>query len=439
VWLRTKLPPIAGTLKPLQFAPFGRLLFSYFLNYTGDLIGLVALSILVFDETGSALATSTLFIAKEFLPALLAPWLTARLDRYSARSSLSGVYLIEGAIFSALALTADHFSLAVILVLALADGVLSLTARGLTRAAVNSTLTPHSQLRQGNAILNVAFAISLAGGAALGGVLVGAAGIPGALIADAASFVVVGVVLGSAARMPATSVSPASYLSHVREGLARVRDDARTRLLVAGESVAVFFFALIVPIEVVYATKTLQTDSLGYGVFLSSWGVGCVLGSLAFIRLKRGPLPRLILVSTTAIGLAYVGIAGVHQLLVACLFSILGGFGNGIQWVAVMTALQESTPANLQARVTGLLESATSLTTGVGFLLGGLIVTLASPPAAYAISGGGVLVLVVLGTALRLTRRARRSSLESTLQVPAASITPREPAGSMSSNGQEQT
>ena len=43
--------------------------------------------------------------------------------------------------------------------------------------------------------------------------------------------------------------------------------------------------------------------------------------------------------------------------MVACAFSVLGGAGNGIQWVAVMTALQEATPPEFQARMSGLLES----------------------------------------------------------------------------------
>jgi MFS family permease len=76
---------------------------------------------------------------------------------------------------------------------------------------------------------------------------------------------------------------------------------------------------------------------------------------------------------------------------------VVGGVGNGIQWVAVMTALQEATPADLQARITGLLESLASAMTGVGFLLGGIITALFSPATAFAIAGGGLVLLVALG------------------------------------------
>ena len=125
------------------------------------------------------------------------------------------------------------------------------------------------------------------------------------------------------------------------------------------------------PIEIVYAAETLDTSDLGYGILLSSWGAGIVLGSLVFLGVRRRSVSTLILSSTLAIGCAYLGMAVARELWLACAFSVLGGLGNGVQWVSVMTALQESTPDDLQARITGLLESVTSATTGVGFLIGG--------------------------------------------------------------------
>jgi hypothetical protein len=59
-----------------------------------------------------------------------------------------------------------------------------------------------------------------------------------------------------------------------------------------------------------------------------------------------------------------------------------------------MTAMQEQTPADYQARITGLMESLGAAMPGVGYLLGGVIVTVAEPRAAFAVAGGGLLVLV---------------------------------------------
>jgi MFS family permease len=388
------LPAIRANLEPLRTRPFGRLLASYTLNSTGDYVGVVALALLVYAETRDPLATAALFIATQFLPAFAAPALTARLDQLAPRAVLPAIYLGEAAIFAALAWVATSFSLAAVLVLALVDGILMLTARGITRGAVNAVLQPSGQLREGNGLLNVGFAVSSVGGAALGGLLVDAYGASAALAVDAASFAVIAAILVTCRHLPSAHAERQPFLDRVRGGLRHVRTDRLARVLVGGEALALVFFTLIVPIEVVYAEETLRTDEAGYGVLLSSWGAGVVLGSMVFLAVRRWSTISLILMSTLAIAIAYLGMSVSRELWLACAFSVVGGLGNGVQWVSVMTALQESTPQDLQARVTGVLESVASAMTGVGFLLGGVITALTTPPTAFAISGFGVVAVV---------------------------------------------
>jgi predicted MFS family arabinose efflux permease len=394
--------PIRANLAPLRVPAFGRLLFSYTTNSIGDYVGLVALAVLVYGETGDPLATSALFIAAQFLPAFLAPMLTAKVDQYPLRSVLPAIYAAEAGVFVLLALLAGSFSLALVLALALLDGALMLTARGLSRGAVNAVLQPKGLLRDGNGLLNVGFATASVGGAALGGLLVNLFGVATALLVDAASFAVVAVVLATCMGMPRTESEPEPFLARTRAGLRYARRNRVARFLICGEGLAVVFFTLIVPIEIVYAAETLDTSDLGYGILLSSWGAGIVLGSLVFLGVRRHSVSTLILTSTLAIGGAYLGMAVARELWVACAFSIVGGLGNGVQWVSVMTALQESTPHDLQARITGLLESVTSATTGIGFLIGGVITAITAPPTAFAVSGIGVVLLVLVAAVLRV-------------------------------------
>jgi MFS family permease len=92
-------------------------------------------------------------------------------------------------------------------------------------------------------------------------------------------------------------------------------------------------------------------------------------------------------------------------LAVACALSVLGGAGNGVQWVAVMTRLQEETPETLQARVIGLFESVASITTGVGFLIGGVLTAVTAPETAFLVAGAGVIALVAAGGVALRPRR----------------------------------
>ena len=77
-----------------------------------------------------------------------------------------------------------------------------------------------------------------------------------------------------------------------------------------------------------------------------------------------------------------------------------------------MTALQEATPSDYQARVVGLLESALAAMPGIGYLIGGILTAAWSPRTAYAVAGIGTLVLVliamVLLRGLRLSHPSRR-------------------------------
>jgi MFS family permease len=219
---------------------------------------------------------------------------------------------------------------------------------------------------------------------------------------DAGSFAVVAVVLATCRALPRTDSEPEPFLARAREGLRYARTNKVARALIGGEGVAVILFTMIVPIEIVYAAETLDADDLGYGILLSSWGTGIMLGSLVFLGVRRHSISTLILSSTLAIGAAYLGMAAARDLWLACAFSIVGGLGNGIQWVSVMTGLQETTPNDLQARITGLLESTASAATGTGFLIGGVITTLTAPPTAFLVSGVGVVLLVVLAAVFRI-------------------------------------
>jgi MFS family permease len=177
------------------------------------------------------------------------------------------------------------------------------------------------------------------------------------------------------------------------------------RTLLIGQALALICFTIVVPIEVIYAKESLGTTSAGFGILMSSWGAGIVIGSLLFLVLKKRTGLLIILISSAAVGIAYLGMSQAGTLFVACAFSVLGGAGNGVQWVAVMTALQEATPSELQARMAGLLESLGAAMPGVGFLAGGLIVALGSPRTAFAIAGAGILVLVVVAAILRPGRQ----------------------------------
>jgi len=378
------------------------LLTTYTVNEIGDAVGVVALAVLVYDRTEAVAPTAAIFLAAKFLPALLAPLLTARVDQLPLRRILPVLYVLEAAAFAALGLIADStFLLALVVALALVDGTLAITGRGLTRGAVAAVLQPAGLLREGNAMMNVGFAVASVGGAALAGLLIATVGLSTALYVDAASFLVIAGLLAVTRSLPAVEVSHEPFAERLRGGLRYARDHPILRVLLLGQALALVLFTMIVPIEVIYAKVSLGTTSAGYGVLLASWGAGIFVGSLLYLHVKNRSAWSLVVLSTLAVAIAYLGLAAAGTLFAACLISVVGGLGNGIQWIAVMTALQEQTERDYQARITGLMESIGAAMPGFGFLLGGAIVALSSPRAAYGVAGAGLIVLLVLALPLR--------------------------------------
>lgn len=384
---------------PLRRPAFRRLASSYTVNELGNWLGEIALAILVFAETGSALATAGLFLSARFLPGLLAPALVTRLEGLAPRVSLPALFAGEALALAALAVVAGHFSLPVVLVLAGIDGLLASAARAITRATIGTVLAPSGELRAGNAIVNIGFTGAGALGPAMGGLMVAGFGVQAALLADAASFLLAGAALATAS-LPKAQVEAVPWRERLRGALGYVRSEVLLRRLLWAQAVTTVFLALVIPIEVVFAKETLGAGDTGFGLLLAAWGTGMAAGALIFARQRARSLWPLLLASTLAMGVSYLATAIAPTLALACAAAALGGAGNGVQWVALISAVQEMTADRYQARVLGVFEAVASAMPGLGFVVGGIVTALLSPRASYALAGAGVLILAGLGVPL---------------------------------------
>jgi MFS family permease len=125
-----------------------------------------------------------------------------------------------------------------------------------------------------------------------------------------------------------------------------------------------------------------------------------VAGSAVFAAKRRASLPVLLFFSTLAIAAGYLGMAAAPALALACVGSAVGGAGNGVQWVATISAVQELTSSSMQARVISVLESVASAMPAVGFVAGGLIATVFNPRVAFAFAGLGVIAILFVAVPL---------------------------------------
>jgi MFS family permease len=418
-----------GAAAPLRRPVFRRLAATYAVNELGDWMGVIALSVLVFDQTESVLATTALFFGTGFLPALLAPLVVARAEQAGARAALPFLNCCEAAIFGVLALLASHFSLTAIVILAAVDGALAIATRSLTRAVVVAFLEPSGELRAGNAILNIAFTAGAAVGPALAGLIVATAGVATALLLNSVSFFAIALILLRTKPLPLGEIDTHAVRNRFRAGLAYVRRESTLLRLLVALGAAYAIFSTVLPIEVVYAKQTLGAGDTGYGIMLAAWGLGMVVGSAIFARLRDAPLPLLLLTSSLAIGAGYTLLAFAPTLAFACAASVLGGCGNGVLAVSAISAVQELTATDMQARVISILESINTAAPGIGFLLGGAIAAVAGTRVTFFVAGVGVLAVLAvaipaLGTGWDRRRRSSYAPDEVVLElIPAIAAT----------------
>jgi len=396
-----------------------RILFAYTANRLGTWFGLVALTLAVFDHTHSALAVAALLLAWQALPAFVVPAVIARVEASRRRSELSALYLFEAVATAALALLLLHgFSLPAVLVLAALDGTAALAANALLRSELARTAREHVQEvpagatlagtsteeemhqaeRRANAALNVAFSATFVLGPVLGGVVVAAAGAPAALFIDVGSFLICAALLLDM-HPHVEAAGSDSVRARLRAAWRHINQASSLRSLLLVDGIALILFEAAGPIEVTYAKVTLHAGDRGFGLLLTTWGLGAVLGSLVFARLVRRPLGVMLSAGALGIGLAYLGFAAAPSLAIACAAALIGGLGNGVELPSLFSIVQQLTPERLHGQMIGAVESLTALCLAIGLPLGGVLVALSSPRAAFVVVG-----LATVATSFALLR-----------------------------------
>ena len=417
---------------PLQSPRLRRIIAAYTINRLGTWFGLVALSLAVFENTHSALAVAALFFAGQALPAFAVPALVARVEASRRRGELSGLYLFEAVVTAALAILLWNFSLPAVLVLVALDGTAALAVSALLRAEVARVARAHAQAgraqtdeqrahaddetlakslpeatlqeaeRKANAALNVAFSATFVLGPVLGGLVVAAASASAALFIDVGAFLICAALLIDL-HPHVEEASGDSVRSRLRAAWRHISEAPTLRGLLLADAVALVFFQAQGPIGVPYAKVTLHAGDGGYGLLITMWGAGVVVGALVFARSLRYSLTGLVSAATLAIGLAFLGFAVAPSLPAACVAAVVGGVGNGMELPSMVSLVQQLSPAKLHGRMMAALESLASIALAVGLPLGGALVALGSPRLAFVVLGVGAMASA--GALFRISRK----------------------------------
>lgn len=407
-------------LSALRIHPFGRLLATYTLDEAADWLVGIALAVFVYERTGSALAVAGLLIAIRFGPSLIIAPLAGRLGARRLGAALSGLYLGAGA-FALILAALSSAPLPVLFGLTFLAATCAATGRVLTRTAASNLLDEHGLLRDGIAALNVsASAVGVLGPAAAGALTL-LAGTQVGVIVAATIFLCLAAAtrpLTGAAVGPDADDEPVS----TREAIRALAAAPGVAALLLGSVALLVLFCTDEPILLPYVEQSLNGGTGTYAALLSVWGVGLLVGTLAFTALRRWSMVGAFLVAGSLFAGAYVTLGLAHTVTVAFAAAIVGGAGNGMFWGALNIVTLEAVPPSLRAQTSGLTESLALATPGVGYLLGGGLSEVLSPAQVYVLAGGlGACVVVTL--ALASWRPARHlASVGPAFARPVASL-----------------
>lgn len=391
-----RLPPVL-----VHNPAFRALWASRVISFAGDGAASVALVVLAADAHGP-LGVSLLLFAQA-APRFLGPVAGAIVDRVEQRALMRACELGQMALVAAIAVTLPPFPVVLVLVAAMSGLVTLFTPAG--RSAVPALVDP-AQRMSANALLSMAHNLDLALGGLLGGILVATAGVRGALLVDAGSFLVSAALLAFVPRLhPHRDGDGESFAASVRAGLSYAR---RSRIVRAWV-IAIFAIVALAGIDnvalVFVAREVLDAGPGGYGLLVAAFGAGMLAASAALAAWRRD-LDAVNLsvaaIALSGIGNAVTGLA--PNLPVAAVGQGVGGVGNAIQNVAADTHLQDHVPREMLGRVFGLIGTVAQAGQLAALGLAVLALEFFSPHVVFVASG--VAILLVAGWLGRVLRRA---------------------------------
>jgi MFS family permease len=377
----------AAPRSPIRNRNFALLWSGGLISDLGDWMLLVALPVYVFQLTGSAFITSTVFVV-ELVPALIVGQVAGVfVDRWDRRRILVVAGLAQAALLLPLLAATTVDRLWIIYVVAAVQSCLARLC-GPAKAALIPALVPADQLTAANSLNAVSDNLARLVGSPLGGLAIQLLGLAGVVIVDAVTYLAsAALTFGvrsphAASQSPATSLEPPrrrpSLVGDWLDGLRTIR---RTRplpaVLIIG-ALSQLAQGIFVVLFVVFVLQELDGTGGDVGLIRGLQAVGGVVGGLAIGALSRRLSPRALigwgfiafgLISlatwnmptlTTAIGV-YVG-----------LFVIVG-IPGAATLTGLMTIVQSVAPPTHLGRVFAAYEASAGGLQAVGVLIAGAL------------------------------------------------------------------
>ena len=399
-----------GRLSPLRRnRGFALLFWATAGSAIGTYLAALALSVDIFDRTGSGAWLAALLIA-DFLPiVVIGITLGPLVDRLSRRRLMILSDLVRAATFAALPFVERP---GLIVLLAAVNGI----ATGFFRPAAWAgfpNLVGEDDREQATSLLSTVEHVAWMVGPVLAGALLAIQGTDVAYWFNAATFLLSALLV---ARIPAASLRSddpitKGHWEDLRAGLGLVFHSRPLLTVLVAWNVSAFATALVNVAEVPLVKDELDGGNIGLGFLVGATGLGLVVGSFfAASALQRLGMRSLYAGSLLVMAVGF-GIASASPTVaVAAVLAAFATIGNGAAIVCNQLLVQEGAPDAMRGRALAVLMSTYYGVLGLAMAGGGLLVDGAGARAAWAVAGVVYLLATILALVLTQSATETRSS-----------------------------
>jgi predicted MFS family arabinose efflux permease len=360
----------------------------------GDFVALLALALRA-HEMWKSFGVALLFICLWSPLAALAGHVGLLVDRLETRGLAIGAAFFQAAV--AVALAFAH-SLVAVYALTIVLGI-GVAVSQASEFALVPLLTGTRAIARANGLVESMRGLGFMVGPLIGGALAAGAGTKAALLADAATFMLIGLVL---AALPVRRRAQADEGStpRARDGIQLLFSERVLTIAMAVGAVTLIFMSASIPGDFAYVQDVLGVGDLGMGAVLTAWSIGMIVAANTLPQ--RVPLHAVALV--TLVAAAVQGFAKfaapfwlVFPFLLACY--VVGGAGHGVKNVGFRTLIHERVSADQHGRAFAAYNGLRNTAELVALAGGGVLVATLGGRGTLWIAGGvsGLAGLVGVG------------------------------------------
>ena len=356
----------------------------------GNGITEVALPLLVYAATGSIVATGVIF-AVGLLPDLLfGLWAGVLADRFDRQKIVVAADLGRGVVLLIVPLLGSLWLVGVVAFISRTLGVFAAPATEAVLPSLAGEL--YQQLA---ALRSGARSLGTSVGPAIGGALVGLIGAREAIAVDAITFLIASAIIYSVsgfdpnvARRREERAATSHRGSELLQGLRYLRHNTVAFGMIVYWSVGLFAVPLSVVGALPYITGHLGRSSAEYGMAVTCFAVGSVLGMVLAGRFSYRLYRRFwMLGSGIGYGLCGLGLGLYPPYALFCLLWFAWGVAYGPEQVLGDVLLAESTTDAMRGRIYSVLGVALSAAMILGYLTAGPSIERFGAPAMMTVAG----------------------------------------------------